>query len=156
MTEYKHLRRLESVWINQPIFFITTCAYKRRPLLACPEIFSIIQDEFQTAPQRHGWHVGRFVVMPDHLHFFCACEDEETSSSLSRFVGAIKEWSSKRISRKLGIPAPIWQPEFFDHLFRSGESYADKWLYVRENPVRAGLVKTAEDWAYAGEIEILL
>jgi hypothetical protein len=26
-----------------------------------------------------------------------------------------------------------------------------KWNYVRENPVRAGLVK-AEDWPYAGEI----
>ena len=30
--------------------------------------------------------------------------------------------------------------------------YVDKWNYVRENPVRAGLVETAESWPYAGEI----
>ncbi len=45
-----------------------------------------------------------------------------------------------------------WQPGFFDHLLRNDESYGEKWNYVRDNPVRAGLVKLAEDWPYAGEI----
>ena len=40
----------------------------------------------------------------------------------------------------------------FDHVLRSHESYADKWRYVLENPVRAGLVTRAGDWPYAGEI----
>ena len=46
----------------------------------------------------------------------------------------------------------IWQRGFFDHLLRSAESYGQKWNYVRENPVRAGLVAQPEDWPYAGEI----
>jgi hypothetical protein len=54
-----------------------------------------------------------------------------------------------------GVPGPIWQKQFFDHLLRSPQSYGDKWAYVRENPVRAGLVARAEDWHYAGEIESL-
>ena len=41
---------------------------------------------------------------------------------------------------------------FFDHLLRSEESYAQKWDYVRENPVRAQLVERVEDWPYAGEL----
>lgn len=155
MKRYKHLRRLESVWIEQPIFFITTCVDGRRPLLARPDVFAIIQDEFRAAPQRHGWHVGRFVVMPDHIHFFCACGDGAAATSLSRFAGAFKEWSAKRMIRQLGMQAPVWQAEFFDHVLRSDESYGDKWLYVRENPVRAGLVQTVEEWPYAGEIEVL-
>ena len=32
---------------------------------------------------------------------------------------------------------------FFDHVLRNGESYGEKWKYVRENPVRAGLVQRA-------------
>ena len=47
------------------------------------------------------------------------------------------------------------QRGFFDHLLRSAESYGQKWNYVRENPVRAGLVEKAEDWPYAGEIIII-
>jgi hypothetical protein len=54
-----------------------------------------------------------------------------------------------------GVPGPIWQRQFFDHLLRSPQSYGDKWTYVRENPVRARLVAKAEDWPYAGEIEAL-
>lgn len=45
-----------------------------------------------------------------------------------------------------------WQPGFFDHLLRNDESYAQKWNYVRENPVRAGLARTSDEWPYQGEI----
>jgi hypothetical protein len=46
----------------------------------------------------------------------------------------------------------LWRPGFFDHVLRNGESYAQKWNYVRDNPVRAGLVARNEDWPYQGEI----
>ena len=35
---------------------------------------------------------------------------------------------------------------------RDGETYAQKWQYVRENPVRAGLVGRPEDWPYFGRV----
>ena len=47
------------------------------------------------------------------------------------------------------------QEEFFDHLLRSRESYAEKWDYVRENPTRAGLLMKADDWPWQGEIDEL-
>ena len=50
------------------------------------------------------------------------------------------------------LAQPIWQEDVFDHIMRSRESYAAKWAYVRENPVRAGLVSRAEDWPWQGEI----
>jgi hypothetical protein len=53
------------------------------------------------------------------------------------------------------ILSPHWEKDFFDHVMRSEESYEQKWLYVRENPVRAGLVKRWEDWSYQGEIHHL-
>ena len=49
----------------------------------------------------------------------------------------------------------IWQREFFGHLPRSEESYNQKWNYVRDNPVRAGLARSAADWPFAGEIDDL-
>jgi putative transposase len=46
----------------------------------------------------------------------------------------------------------IWEEGFFDHIFRNDESMSEKWDYVVQNPVRAGLVNCAEDWPYQGEI----
>ena len=77
-----------------------------------------------------------------------------------------KQWTSKRIAREIarvGIGDPglkqsgtVWQEEFFDHVLRSSESYSQKWEYVKENPVRAGLVKKSDDWPFQGEIESLM
>jgi putative transposase len=114
----------------------------------------ILRREFAAARERHGWRIGRFVVMPDHVHFFCISNERRDAFSLSRFVGAIKEWTAKQMVA-CGARPPIWQKQFFDHLLRSDESYANKWTYVHENPVRAGLVAKAEDWPHAGEIETL-
>ena len=67
-----------------------------------------------------------------------------------------KQWTSKRMARELKLAGGIWQEEFFDHVLRSSESYSQKWNYVRENPVRAGLVKKSDDWPFQGEIESLM
>jgi putative transposase len=50
---------------------------------------------------------------------------------------------------------PIWQRDFFDRQLRSGESYHQKWLYLWENPLRAGLISRPEDWPYQGEVHVL-
>jgi hypothetical protein len=53
------------------------------------------------------------------------------------------------------IPSQEWQTDHWDTRLRSGESYDAKWEYVRNNPVRAGLVKTADEWPYQGELNVL-
>ena len=87
--------------------------------------------------------------MPDHLHLFVSMDDQRIM--LSAWMKSLKNMASKAL-RLNGIPPPHWQKTFFDHLVRSSESYSEKWTYVRENPVRAGLVLKNEDWAFMGEI----
>jgi putative transposase len=151
VSDHKRLRRLDAVWIEPAIYFVTTCARQRRPIFANPRTAEILRDELVSAHARHGWSVGHYVVMPDHLHFFCASDGSGDAASLSRFVGAFKQWTAKRMIAA-GAQGPIWQPQFFDHLLRSNESYANKWAYVVENPVRAGIVARRDEWPYAGEI----
>jgi putative transposase len=151
----KHLRRLDSLWIEAPIYFITVCTAARKPILAQPAAFAILHAEFESAPSRYGWSIGRFVVMPDHLHFFCAERGSVAPTSLSRFIGGFKQWTSKGIAQSQIARPPLWQREFFDHLLRAEESYESKWRYVLENPVRAGLVQRSQDWPFGGEVAAL-
>jgi putative transposase len=158
---HKHLRRLERIWVDAPIYFVTTCTEGRRPVLARNNVTSILIDEWRLARNRHGWAIGRYVIMPDHVHFFC--RPELDAKTLPDFVGAWKRWTSRRThelwkprSATAATVPSLWQREFFDHLLRSGESYGEKWNYVFDNPVRAGLVTAAHDWPFAGEIETLM
>ena len=57
---------------------------------------------------------------------------------------------AKLLHRQFGVHLPLWQPELFDHLLRSSESYSNKWEYVRCNSVRAGFVSDNKDWPYQG------
>ena len=58
----------------------------------------------------------------------------------------------QKVMRLHNVPSPHWQKGFFDHVLRSGESYSQKWDYVREHPVRGRLVMDWREWQFLGEI----
>lgn len=147
--EHTHLRRFSRLHVSDPLYFITTCVANRRALLADPHISEILIDEWQTALERHRWAIGSYVIMPDHVHFFCRSAGSQVR--LSTFVGRWKEYTAKRVCR-MNDRGSVWQREFFDHVLRSDESYGEKWTYVRENPVRAGLVSAWQEWPYQGHV----
>ena len=96
--------------------------------------------------------VGRYVLMPDHVLFVAL--PEVGNVTLSGWMKSLKAVLGKTLLT-LGTDKPHWQEGFFDHLLRSEESEAQKWEYVRMNPVRAGLCRAPEDWPYQGEIHRL-
>ena len=129
-----------------PLFFVTICTLHRRRIGDLKTAHQAFQEYIFRGERDFGVAVGRYVIMPDHLHFFvCGNPDFE----LALWVNGLK----RSISVALGATKkrPLWQPGFFDHLLRSSESYGQKWEYVCENPVRAGLVKRGEQWPYQGE-----
>jgi putative transposase len=132
----------------RPFYFVTFNTYRRRPILACKEVHEAFVDYCQRARSRDV-AVGRYVVMPDHVHLFVAFSRD--GMSLSDWVRILRRVLGKRLE-ELGETRPHWQEGFFDHVLRSADSYAQKWNYVRMNPVRAGLCAKPEGWDFQGEI----
>jgi putative transposase len=140
--------RLPTVFQNaDPFYFVTFNTHERRPLLADEALHEAWLAFARRAPD-HGVWVGRYVVMPDHIHLFVWLA---TDTELAAWVQASKAVLGKELLRH-GHQKPHWQQGFFDHLLRSGESYEQKWEYVRQNPVRKGLCSQPEDWPYQGEV----
>lgn len=148
-----HLQRLDQFWTESPIVFVTTTTLNRKRILTTDAFHILCCQVWAETQKNQGWLVGRYVIMPDHVHFFCA--PATNAKSLSVFVGKWKEWTAKNAHSQLQFPKPLWQPEFFDHVLRAEESYEEKWNYVRSNPVRAGLVTNSEEWPYQGELNEL-
>jgi REP element-mobilizing transposase RayT len=142
---------MDRVWMPNACYFVTVCTKDRRPILATEATSSILLEEWRAVSEHHGGAIGSFCILPDHVHFFCF--PAPTGSSLSVLVGRWKERTAKRIKAELRWSGAVWQKGFFDHLLRSDESYAEKWEYVRNNPVRAGLVKDAELWPHSGSVD---
>ena len=137
-------RRLDLIYSREPVYFVTFCTRDRRLIPDLEKAQAAVETYAQRGLNDYGAALGRYVVMPDHVHLF-VCGDADFV--LSRWIAGLK----RVISKALGIRGQFWQPTFFDHILRSDESYAEKWEYICQNPVRAGLVKKSDDWQYQGE-----
>jgi len=131
------------------VVFVTVCTARRARILARDRAHQLLLAAWQEA---RLWRVGRYVVMPDHIHLFCSPGEWDCLA-----VGQWVNYWKSIVSRRWPWPEekPIWQKSFWDRQLRTGESYAAKWHYVRHNPVRKGLLDAPEEWPYQGEIHVL-
>jgi len=143
---------------NAPVYFVTFNTHTRAKSARQAEVHEgFIEYCRRAADFRIG--VGRYVLMPDHIHLF-VCFGIGCTTTLGAWVKGLKReldrvllsMGSQRVQLAGQKLPSFWQPGFNDHVLRNDESYAQKWEYVFQNPVRGGFVARAEDWPYAGEI----
>lgn len=128
------------------IVFVTACTKDRDRWLATADCHDLLKDAWRRAD---AWKVGRYVVMPDHVHLFVT--PGEKDFPLEKWV---TYWKSL-FTRLHAAPNHRWQAGFWDRQLRSDESYAQKWDYVRANPVRHGFVSDVAKWPFQGELNEL-
>jgi REP element-mobilizing transposase RayT len=134
---------------NQSIItYVTVNVDKRRALLNRADAVETILNAWREADH---CLVGRYIIMPDHLHFFCAPVVIDTLlkkwMEFWRFT-ATRYWPREN-------EKPIWQKDFFDRQLRTGESYSQKWLYIWQNPIVAKFCSRPENWPWQGELNVL-
>lgn len=132
------------------IVFLTVCTNHRKAILGRDGAHALVQQAWMNAAR---WAVGRYMIMPNHIHLFCAPSSYPPLESIRAWM---KYWKTL-VSKQWPYPdeQPIWQQDCWDTQLRRGESYSMKREYVRNNPVRAGLVTTANSWPYQGELNVL-
>ncbi len=136
-----------------PIYYFTACTIKRKPVLACAAVHRALVDIWTRSAKLDGWCVGRFVIMPDHVHFFAQPTGE--AKPRGTWLKMWKSVSARKLANASDHSTPLWQADTFDHILRNTDLYEEKWRYIRQNPVRAGLCINADDWPWQGEIMAL-
>lgn len=87
---------------------------------------------------RQRWHIHLLLLMPDHFHGLISFPKIESMSQVMR------SWKHY-LSKQHGLE---WQRDYFDHRIRDHASLQEKEDYIRQNPVRAGLVENSADWTF--------
>jgi REP element-mobilizing transposase RayT len=103
------------------------------------------------------WELHSTVVMPDHVHVLAQMLPLEPDNpvcqlswNLSELLKSVKGFSSRSINNRKGRIGSFWQDESFDRIVRDGAEFEEKWNYIRNNPVKSGLVERPEEyeWLY--------
>ena len=120
-------------------YFVTACAEERGGNILCRS--EVAEELFRTARiyhEKQRWFLILLLLMPDHMHALIGIDGETSLSNLIRDY-------KRAITRIIGVN---WQRNFFDHRIRRDESLREKFDYICENPIRAGLITTGQKWPY--------
>lgn len=129
-------------------FFITTITIQRLPIFRREANARLLIDTMAHYRDQGRFLLHEFVIMPDHFH---ALLTPSETISLERAMQFIKGGFSYRMDRR----GAIWQASFTNHRVRDWEDYERCCDYVRMNPVRAGLVKRAEEYPFSSATGVL-
>jgi REP element-mobilizing transposase RayT len=98
--------------------------------------------------RRYDLHAA--VVMPEHVHILCTplADRQGWPHPLPAILKVLKGSSARSVNRLAECFGPVWQEESFDHVVRAEEGFQDTLEYIRQNPVRRGLVTRPEAYRW--------
>jgi len=136
------------LFFGQPnIFFLTVNSKDRVPWVGQSKVQTSLVNIWRESAT--AWLTGYYLLMPDHLHLFCAPRE------LRFGIDAWITFWKRQFTRHHLNESWEFQRRGFHHRLRNVQEYHEKWTYVRENPIRRGLVKDADDWPYQGTVHEL-
>jgi len=106
-----------------------------------PRAAGILAREF-AAMSDQGAEVVHYTIMPNHWHALITAVDD-IDFELHALMRRLKGRTARGINQALGRSGPLWQREWFDRWNRHESEWERCVQYIRQNPVKAGLVR---DW----------
>jgi REP element-mobilizing transposase RayT len=144
----KIYQRMLPHWeLDGAIYFITFNSWEKLEL--SPEAREIVFNSCLFFNNKR-YKIFVFVVMTDHVHLLIQpfLKSENEYWSLSSIMNSIKGYSSKQIPKVMKHIGIVWQDERFDHIVRNEQEFQGYWEYIRQNPVKAGLSSTPENYPF--------
>lgn len=148
---YRRSPRLKGFDYRGPLTaFLTFVTRGRAPIFEDEKLAQIALENLEGACAKFKAVVHAFCFMPDHAHILVSVPE---GASLKEFVRAYKQASGFALKQLMGAEA--WQVSYYDRVLRREEALEDVASYIWNNPVEAGLVAKATEYAWSGPRELL-
>ena len=103
-------------------------------------VVAAIQQGCRDLYTLHAW-----VIMPNHVHLLIT-----PRTDVSKIMQQLKGSTARLGNQLLGLTGrPFWQNESYDHMVRNSVEFGRIENYIVLNPVRAGIVRVAEEYRWS-------
>jgi putative transposase len=92
------------------------------------------------------WTCHAYCLMTTHYHLLVESSQEMLSRGMHRLNGLY----AQRFNARHGRRGHVFEQRFQAYLVEGEEHFEEASRYILENPVKAGLCETAEDWPWSG------
>jgi putative transposase len=138
--------RPQAILSSSRVFFVTTKTSMGRRLLQSERSATLLIDVLRSNVAAGKFQLHEFVIMPDHLHLLMTLPVDMT---IEKAMQLIKGGFSYRLKKEFGYQGEVWQRGFSEARITDGQSFMQHREYIVQNPVKAGLVETAEQYPYS-------
>jgi len=135
------------------LYFLTICAREGESPFANSDLCEGVERLIRECKARYNFQIYTWCLVSDHLHLLVQPPGDGTT--VSRFVQVFKSLTT-RLYWKLGGAGRLWQRGFYDHILREDEDPITVGEYILNNPLRKGLVESAEKYPFSGIIDGIL
>ncbi len=126
------------------VYFFTASTAQRSPLFRKDPMAQLFMEVLFHYQDHKNYLLHEFVLMPDHFHLLIS-----PTLSLERSLQLIKGGFSYRAKKELGFTGEIWDKSFYDRRVRAAEDYYNFRQYIRQNPIKQGLVIALANYPYS-------
>ncbi len=126
-------------------FFVTTKSSMGCHLLQSERNATLLIDVLRSLVAEKKFELHDFVIMPDHLHLLLTVGEGMT---IEKAMQLIKGRFSFRLKKEFGYLGEVWQRGFSEVQVLGRESFEAHSAYIAANPIKAGLVRSAEDYPF--------
>jgi putative transposase len=88
-----------------------------------------------------------YCIMPNHLHWVFTHQVE--AQVLWQILQRMKRFTGTEANKILKQKSQFWEEESYDHIVRDAKEFDNIVSYTLQNPVKAGFVKTWQDWQFS-------
>jgi putative transposase len=139
--------RLEDFSYRGPYeYSLTICTYSQQQCFLDATTVERVRTHLLRISSEETFDVTAYCFMPDHVHVLVTGTSEE--SDLRRYVSRWEQATGYQYKGMTG--GRLWQPGFYDHILRQEEDRRTVIRYLLNNPIRAGLVASLNDYPYWG------
>jgi putative transposase len=126
-------------------FFVSSRTNRGIAVLQTEQMADLFIDVLRSYMRARRFNVHEFVVMPNHVHVLLSIGPE---MSIEKAVQMMKGNFSYRAKKELGYPWEVWQKGFSEVQITTEASFIHHQEYIDDNPVKAGLARSAEEYPY--------
>lgn len=95
--------------------------------------------------QKYGWQVHAYCLMGNHFHLVLDTPGANLSAGMRYLKGEYAQW----LNAVAGREGALFERRFWARIALSEAYVLELARYIVLNPVRAGLVRAPEDWAWS-------
>jgi putative transposase len=144
--------RKPRILLDGGIYHVTAKINRGKFIFDSDEIKYLFLDIVKRAKKKYKFSLTNFVIMNNHVHFIIEPKEKESLSRIMQWILSVFAMYYNKIHK---IGGHVWWGRFWSRILENIKQLFDTFRYISENPVKAEIVNTAEEYKFGGFFQIL-